>query len=125
MAFQMTAAAAREILAAAGRSGAAGMALRVAARPARDGGLSYGMGFDQAADGDQVAVFEGLTVLVGAGSSAWLADTVLDYVELDSGERDFVFVLAEAARGCGASAGSATPPYGGCGGCASKQREQP
>lgn len=113
MAFHMTAAAAREILAAAERSGAAGAALRIAARPAADGSLSYGMGFDDPAGDDQVAVFEGLTVLIGTASSAWLADTVLDYVELDSGERDFIFVQpALASAGCGSCGG------GRCGTCA-------
>lgn len=120
MAFQMTAAAAREILAAAERSGAAGMALRVAARPAADGSLAWGMGFDEPAADDEVTVVEGLTVLVGAGSSASLAQAMLDYVELDSGERDFVFVQPSAsgcgtnARGCGS---------GGCGSCGAMDRE--
>jgi iron-sulfur cluster assembly protein len=115
MAFHMTPAAAREILSAAERSGAAGMALRVAAKPTREG-LSYGMGFDDRAEDDAVAVFEGLTVLIGPGSSAWLADTVLDYVELDTGDHDFIFVQPAAvpSEGCGTQAGCGG---GRCGGC--------
>lgn len=112
MAFQLTSTAAREILAAAGRSGAAGMGLRVAARPGRDG-FGYAMGFDEPADGDEVSIVEGLTVLVAPGSRDALAGTVLDYVELDSGERDFVFLqpaggCATETRGCGS---------GRCSGC--------
>ncbi len=114
MAFHMTPAAAREILAAALRSGAAGMALRVAAKPT-GAGLAYAMGFDAPVPGDEISLVEGLTVLVAAGSREPLADTVLDYVELDSGERDFVFLqsggidagCATAARGCSS----------GCRGC--------
>lgn len=115
MAFHMTSAAAREILAAAGRSNAAGLALRVAARPAQDGSLSFGMGFDEPAEDDEVRVFDGLTVLIGAASSRWLADTVLDYVELDTGDRDFIFVQPEVAP----AGGCATRTCGGgsCGSC--------
>lgn len=115
MAFHMTSAAAREILAAAQRSGAAGVPLRVAARPARDG-MSYGMGFDEPAPGDAVAVFDGLTVLIGADSGAWLAGTVLDFVELDSGGRDFIFMQADPVP----SGGCASQPRGcGSGRCGS------
>jgi iron-sulfur cluster assembly protein len=96
MAFHLTTAAAQEILAAAQRSGAAGMALRVAAK-ATPGGLAYGMGFDEAAPDDEVAVFEGLTVLIAPASREWLAGTVLDFVELDGGGRDFIFVQPESA----------------------------
>lgn len=114
--FAVTAAAAREIRAAAGRSGADGMALRVAAQPTREG-LAYAMGFDDPARDDAVTVVEGVTVLVAATSQPLLAGTVLDYVELDTGESDFIFVqpgavsaggCATQARGCGS---------GRCGGC--------
>lgn len=99
MSFHMTATAAREILAAAERSGATGMALRVAGRPAADG-VAYGMGFDVPTPEDQVAVFDGLTVLIARPSRLWLADTVLDYVELDDGGRDFVFAPPPQGAAC-------------------------
>lgn len=113
MSFQLTAAAAREIQAAAARSGAAGMALRVAAKPAPDG-IAYGMGFDEPAPEDEVAVFAGLTVLIARPSRPLLADTVLDYVELDGGGHDFIFVQPPQPSGC------ATRRRGcGSGGCSS------
>ena len=114
MAFHMTSAAAQEILAAAERSGAVGMALRIAARPANDG-IDYGMGFDDPAPGDVVVQFDGLTVLIGESSQDALAATVLDYVELDEGGRDFIFVeAAPVSQGGGCS----TQPRGcGGGGC--------
>lgn len=116
MSFRMTAEAAREILAAAHRSSAAGMPLRVAARPARDGlGLSYALGFDEPGPDDAVTVVEGLTVLVGADSQGLLAGTVLDYVELDTGARDFVFVPPQAQGGCATPAGACGS--GRCGAC--------
>lgn len=107
MAFRMTTAAAQEILAAAQRSGAEGMALRVAAKQTA-GGVAYGMGFDEAAPEDEATVFDGLTVLIAPPSREWLAGTVLDYVELDGGARDFIFVQEQPSGGC-------APTSGGCG----------
>ncbi|MCE3269868.1 MAG: intracellular sulfur oxidation protein DsrR [Ramlibacter sp.] len=116
MAFHMTGAAAREILAAAQRSGAAGAALRVAAKPSREG-MSYGMGFDDPAPGDEVAVFDGLTVLIGAESGAWLAETVLDFVELDAGGHDFIFVQPQPASSGGCASQPRSCGSGRCGSC--------
>jgi len=110
MAFHLTTAAAQEILAAASRSGADGMALRVAAKPTADG-ITYGMGFDEAAPGDEVAEFDGLTVLIAAQSQRWLDATVLDYVELEAGRHDFIFVPPAEPQGAG---GASTAK--GCGG---------
>ncbi|RYF14358.1 MAG: iron-sulfur cluster assembly accessory protein [Comamonadaceae bacterium] len=115
MSFQVTSAAAREIRAAADRSGAAGMALRVAARTTHEG-LAYALGFDEPADSDAVTVVEGLTVLVGADSQGLLAGTVLDYVQLDTGTHDFIFVAPAAAGGCGTQArGCGSGRCGSCG----------
>jgi iron-sulfur cluster assembly protein len=115
MAFRMTSSAAREVLQAAERSGAEGMALRIAARPTEQG-VSFGMGFDEEAPGDEVADFDGLTVLIAPDSRALLADALLDYIEIESGRFDFVFMNADQAgaecaaqvRGCGS---------GGCSRC--------
>jgi len=111
MTFSVTPAAAQEILAAAVRSDAVGMALRVAARRLRDG-IDYGMGFDEAKPDDEVSVCHGLTVLVGAHSSTLLAGTALDYVEVEAGRHDFVFVGPQEP----AAAGCATTSRTGCGG---------
>ncbi len=113
MPFHVTSAAAQEILAAAGRSGAAGMALRVAARHTPEG-IAYGMGFDEAAPDDEVAMFEGLTVLIAAPSRPLLAQTVLDFVELDAGGRDFIFVPPQPSGG---AAPTTQCGSGGCSGC--------
>lgn len=115
MAFQVTSSAAQELVAAAARSDAAGMALRIAARPT-PAGLEFGMGFDEAAPDDQVLVFGELTVLLAAASQPWLAATVLDFVEIDPGRADFIFAEQQqpAAGGCApTSCGSG----GGCSRC--------
>lgn len=115
--FTVTPAAAQEILAAARRSDAAGMALRVAARQVADGSIEFGMGFDDERDDDEPSQFDGLTVLVGAPSKPLLEGTVLDFVEVEDGRFDFIFAPAASAspRAC---AGSAAPARqgGSCGG---------
>jgi iron-sulfur cluster assembly protein len=122
MNFRVTPAAAGEILAAAERSGAQGMALRVAARPVQ-GGIDYGMGFDDPAPDDDVGVVAGLTVLVGGPSRDLLAGTVLDFVEIEPGRHDFIFVPPVAASGCGvAQPGPVSTGGCGSGGCAGCSR---
>ncbi len=112
--FTITETACRELLAAAERSQAADLALRVAARRGADGEIDYGMGFDEARDQDETLDFHGLPVVLGAPSRALLDDTVLDYVELEPGRFDFIFApasaVAAAAPGCGS---------GGCSRCSS------
>ena len=103
--FNVTSAAAQEILAAAARSDAQGMALRVAARQVADGSIEYGMGFDEAREDDQPAQFGALTVLVGSPSKPLLEGTVLDYVEIEPGRFDFIFAPPQPQA----------PPRGGCG----------
>jgi iron-sulfur cluster assembly protein len=115
MGFRMTSAAAREVLEAAVRSGAEGMALRIAARPTAEG-ITFGMGFDDEAPGDEVADFDGLTVLIAPDSRSLLAGALLDYTEVEGGRRDFIFTSTDLAdaecaakvSGCGS---------GGCSRC--------
>jgi iron-sulfur cluster assembly protein len=119
--FSVTPAAARELLAAAARSDAAGLALRVAARQIADGSLEYGLGFDEEREDDQVVSVGELTVLVGSPSRPLLADTVLDYVELAPSQYGFVFMPPEASAGGGCGSGAAKSGgscgSGACGSC--------
>lgn len=126
--FSMTTSAATEILAAAARSDAAGMALRVAARQIADGSLEYGLGFDDEREDDQKLSVGELTVLVGSPSLPLLAGTVLDYVEVAPSQFDFVFMppssdlVAGAGCGSGAARSGGGCGSGGCGtgGCGSR-----
>lgn len=113
--FQVTRNAATEILVAAARSDAAGLALRVAARQVADGSIEYGMGFDEVREDDEPVEFDGLTVLVGSPSRPLLEGTQLDYVELAPGQFDFVFVPAPEQVVAGLGAGAAASGAGGCG----------
>jgi iron-sulfur cluster assembly protein len=114
--FNVTPTAAQELLAAAARSDAAGMALRIAARQIADGSIEYGMGFDDEREDDEPVAFDGLTVLLGSPSRPLLQDTVLDFVELESGQFGFVFIPPGALPGGGGGCSSGTAKtQGGCG----------
>ncbi|MDH4061492.1 MAG: hypothetical protein OEU94_11840 [Aquincola sp.] len=113
--FSITPAASTELLAAAERSDAAGMALRIAARALADGSIEYGMGFDDERDNDESVNYHGLTVLLGARSRPYLARTTLDYVEIERGRFDFVFIPTAEPSGASPD-GSGTTTAGSCGG---------
>jgi iron-sulfur cluster assembly protein len=113
--FNVTPAAAQELLAAAARSDAEGMALRIAARQTADGSIEFGMGFDEEREDDVPAQFDVLTVLIGSPSKPLLDDTVLDFVEIEPGQFDFVFMPAADFEAVPASGGSCGT--GGCGSC--------
>ncbi len=108
--FTLTAAAAARIRQSAVEGGMADLALRVAARQESDGSISYGMGFDEPGEGEQPSLqAEGVTVLIATASRPLLQDTQLDFVELEPGEFNFIFVpQTPAPRGAG-----------GCGSCSS------
>lgn len=112
--FSVTHTASREILAAAGRSDADGLALRVAARRGQDGSITYGMGFDEPREGDMPLQIQGLNLLIAPPSQPMLEDIVLDFVEIEPGRYDFIFapeseVSEKPAKACGS---------GGCNNCA-------
>lgn len=114
--FTLTPAAARQISQAATSSGTQNMALRVAATADTDGTLQYGMGFDDAQENDMNLVLDGVAVVIAEHHQALLDDTTLDYVELEPGKFNFIFIPgqneapteATQAAGCGS---------GGCGSC--------
>ena len=112
MTFTLTPQAAARIRQSAADAADADWALRVAARRDDDGALQYGMGFDEQREGDMPLELEGVRLLIGPPSQALLQGTQLDYVELEPGRFDFVFIPDGAV---------AAPPPAGCGsgGCSS------
>jgi iron-sulfur cluster assembly protein len=111
--FSVTPTASQEILAAAARSDAAGMALRIAARQVADGSIEYGMGFDEPREGDLPLQVHGVNVLIAPPSQPMLEAVVLDFVEIEPGSFNFIFVPEDTpaerpAKACGS---------GGCSGC--------
>jgi iron-sulfur cluster assembly protein len=117
--FSLTSAAAQQIRKAAQDSGAQDMALRVAARQSADGSIDYGMGFDESSDDDVRIEIEGVAVLIAEHHQAYLEDTLLDFVELEPGDFNFIFIdqSASAASGCATGGERSVGGGGGCGGC--------
>jgi iron-sulfur cluster assembly protein len=115
--FHVTPSATAELLAAAARSNAEGMALRIAARPLADGSVEFGIGFDDERENDEAAEYHGLTVLLGAKSRPYLAGTMLDYVEVEPGRFDFVFVATDEPQDAGPAGTPAAAGGCGSGGC--------
>ena len=124
--FTLTTSAAQQIQQAAASSGAQEMALRIAAKIDPDGSKQYGMGFDDPTEEDMKLDLKGVAVVIAGESQVLLADTVLDYVELNPGEFNFIFI---DARDFQDEVEPEPAPSGACGsgacatgGCASKGR---
>jgi iron-sulfur cluster assembly protein len=66
--------------------------LRLAARRGDAGAIEYAMGFDAAARDDVQTIADDITVLISPDSAPLLAGAILDYVEIDPGERVFIFM---------------------------------
>jgi iron-sulfur cluster assembly protein len=115
--FKLSAEAASQIRQAAQQNGAQDMALRIAAKRERDGSIQYGMGFDAEREQDVQLVMEGVTVLISHQSKDLLNGAMLDFVELNPGEFQFIFINpndnGEAASGGGCGSGGCGS--GGCG----------
>jgi iron-sulfur cluster assembly protein len=121
--FTLTSNAAQQIQKAALDSGAQDMALRIAARQEPDGSIGYGMGFDDSADNDMCLEIEGVSIVIAEHHQPLLEDTVLDFVELDSGEFNFIFVSQQPAESGGGACAPTGCGSGGCGtggGCGSR-----
>lgn len=74
--------------------------LRIAVVGGGCSGFQYSLAFDQKKDGDTVAQFDGVNVLVDEISIPYIAGTTLDYVE-GLHNAGFRFDNPRAARTCG------------------------
>lgn len=88
--------------------------LRVAAKVDDDGQLSYGMGFDEERENDEIIDCDGVQILISPMSQALLDEATLDFVELRPGEFQFIFINPKDS----ACAGQSRPS--GCGSCGGK-----
>ena len=98
------------------------MALRIAAKIDADGSMQFGMGFDDPKDEDMKLDLDGVAVVIADESQVLLADIVLDYVELNPGEFNFIFIdgsqsscATEQASSGGCSSAGSGCSSGGCG----------
>lgn len=68
------------------------MYLRLAARREDDGSIEYGMGFDDMGTQDQIYTSEGVDVLISDSCKDLLRGATLDYVEINPGQPEFIFL---------------------------------
>ncbi len=89
----ITAAAAKQIITSANQGNMDGLSMRIAANRNPDGSIHYGMGFDDNQhEGDLHITTEGVNVVISEASKMLLEGTTLDYVELEPGEFQFIFM---------------------------------
>ena len=89
----ITPAAAEQIQASAKQGDMQGMVMRIAAKRNPDGTIHYGMGFDDnELDGDIHINAGGIDVVIGESSHLLMADTTLDYVEIEPETWQFIFM---------------------------------
>lgn len=96
--FKVTPVAADQVKAASLQGGTEGMALRLAASQKPDGSIDYRMGFDEGTDDDIRFASEGVQVVIAPEFIPLLDTAVLDFVELESGENQFVFLNSQDAN---------------------------
>lgn len=89
--------AAAQIRRAAEQGGTQGMSLRVAARRADDGQVEYMLGFDDLGDEDLEYTVQGIPLLISEFSKDLLRGITLDFVELNPGEFQFIFIPPQGA----------------------------
>jgi Fe-S cluster assembly iron-binding protein IscA len=67
--------------------------LRVAVKQLDDGSLHYAMGFDEhKLPGDTFFNFDGVDLVVSTGSKGLADGMTIDYVELEPGKLEFIFL---------------------------------
>lgn len=84
--------AAKQIKLSAKQGKAEGMPLRIAASRNDDDSIHYGMGFDDSKEDDISITSEDVEIVVSPVSAELLGDTVLDFVELEPGKHQFIFM---------------------------------
>ena len=89
----ITPAAAKQINASASQGDMDDLSMRIAASRNPDGSIHYGMGFDDSQiKGDLHITSGGINVVISETSKILLEGTTLDYVELEPGEYQFIFM---------------------------------
>ncbi|MCK4950768.1 MAG: iron-sulfur cluster assembly accessory protein [Gammaproteobacteria bacterium] len=90
--FSITENAAKQIHVAAKESNIETLVLRIAAKINQDGSIEYGMGFDEIKDGDTKIPYGDIDIVIDLASKDALDDASMDYVELEPGQFDFIFM---------------------------------
>jgi iron-sulfur cluster assembly protein len=90
--FKVTPQAAEQVRSAAQQGGTSGMALRLAAQQRPDGSIDYRMGFDEVTEDDIRFNSEGVQIVIAPEYVPLLDTATLDFVELEAGKPQFIFL---------------------------------
>ena len=90
--IKVTPEAAKQIQTSAQQGKTESLPLRIAATKNDDGSIHYGMGFDENKDNDIAIKTEGINVIIAPESAALIKNTTLDFVELEPGKSQFIFM---------------------------------
>lgn len=90
--IKVTNEAAKQIQLSAQQGKTENLPLRIAATKNEDGSFHYGIGFDENKEGDIAVTSEGIKIIISALSADLLKDTTLDFVELEPGKNQFIFM---------------------------------
>ena len=96
--FKVTPEAANQIQLAATQGGSEGLTLRLAAMVQPSGAIDYKMGFDESTEDDVTFVSEGVQIAIAPEYVPVLDKVTLDFVTLDDGEQQFIFINPEDAN---------------------------
>ncbi len=90
--IKITPAAASQIKLSAQQGSSEGMCLRIAATRNSDETVHYGMGFDTSKEEDISVTSEEVEVIISPVSAEILKNTTLDFVEIEPGKPQFIFM---------------------------------
>lgn len=90
--IKLTPAAASQIKLSAQQGKTGDMPLRIAATKNSDDSIHYGMGFDESKENDISVISEDINIIISPVSAELLKDTTLDFVELEPGKQQFIFM---------------------------------
>ena len=90
--IKITSAAANQIKLSAQQGDSESMPLRIAATRNSDNTVHYGMGFDVNKEEDISVTSEDIEVIISPVSAEILKNTTLDFVEIEPGKPQFIFM---------------------------------
>jgi len=88
----LTAAAVKQIQLSAKQGNLEGLPMRIAATKQDDGSIHYGMGFDDVKETDITHTSDGIDIIVSAETNKIVDGMKVDFVELEPGKAQFIFM---------------------------------
>ena len=88
----LTSTAVKQIRLSAKEGSLEGLPMRIAATKNEDGSIHYGMGFDDVKETDITHSSDGVDIIVSPETNSIVDGMKIDFVELDEGKAQFIFM---------------------------------